>query len=552
MLNIGNYGNIHTIGFMNEATFYDLYASLDGFSKSALERFSKSQPLGPGIFEILSGIITNEPSDNFGLILSQFKFLTSTEKKELINETYGSFRVFLRFLDNQVISEDDLARALNSFDVSFFGKINDYLDESQIIRIARSKGVSKDLRWLTYRFIMENPVATLEGVLFKASSVGFESRNDVLAYPEQGEVLKKVLGGRFDLAWTVVGSRNLLVNNFNAIVKGLISSLKGTFSTSLLFSCRAALRVADINKWGSSDTAKLARKIHNVKLGNGSASAGWEFNAKPWSLGYFTRNRDLKHIISNKPFYNSEMFGYNAFQPAYVVDFDTLIFHDLDDSVYERELHDTFFDVNLLSHPKLNHKKVLLSWFHNIGSLTDEGFISEFRRFKVIDYKKDLLTLALISKFYHNFCKERDITPSGEFSSILRACMNTPGWGDSLAAADAIFKASGIYRSNFSFTSFELEQSIKELPLSARNIRKNRFSEYDLYINLVNKVNSGEFDLYSFMLLLSNVKNPSIAFEAYNELLKEELSSKTLETVIVLSEGWELSGKDLVSTAKLA
>ena len=130
--------------------------------------------------------------------------------------------------------------------------------------------------------------------------------------------------------------------------------------------------------------------------------------------------------------------------------------------------------------------------------------------------------------------------------------MNTPGWGDSLAAADAIFKASGIYRSNFSFTSFELEQSIKELPLSARNIRKNRFSEFDLYLNLANKVNSGEFDLGSFMLLLSNVRNPIIAFEAYDELLKEEFSNKTLETVIVLSEGWELSGKDLVSTARLA
>ena len=552
MINIGNYGNIHTIGFMNEATFYDLYSSLDGFSKSALERFSKSQPLGPGIFEILSGIITNEPSENFGLILSQFKFLTSAEREELIKATYGSFRVFLRFLDNQVISEDDLSRALNTFDVSFFGKINDYLDESQIIRIARSKGVSKDLRWLTYRFIMENPVVTLEGVLFKASSVGFESRNDVLSYPDPGEILNKVLRGRFDLAWTVLGSKNLQVKDFNAIIKGLLSSLKGTFSTSLLFSCRAALRVAGVNRWESGDTAKLARKINNVKLGNGSASAGWEFNAKPWSLGIFRKNRDIKYIISNKPFYNSEMFGYNAFQPAYLLDFDTLIFHELDDSVYDRELHDTFFDVNLLSHPRLDYSKILKSWFQNKESLTDEGFISEFRRFKVIDYKKDLLTLALISKFYHNFCKERDITPSSEFSSILRACMNTPGWGDSLTAAEDIFKASGIYRNDFSFASLEIEQSIEELPLSARNIRKNRFSEYDSYCNLVNKVNSGEFDLYSFMLLLSNVRNPSIAFEAYNELLKEELSSKTLETVIVLSEGWELSGTDLVSTAKLA
>ena len=552
MINIGNYGNIHTIGFMNEATFYDLYSSLDEFSKSALERFSKSQPLGPGIFEILSGIITNEPSDNFGLILSQFKFLASAEREELIKATYGSFRVFLRFLDNQEISEDDLSRALNSFNVSFFGKINDYLDESQIIRIASSKGVSKDLRWLTYRFIMENPVVTLEGVLFKASSVGFESRNDVLSYPEPSEILNKVLRGRFDLAWTVLGSKNLQVKDFNAITKGLLSSLKGTFSTSLLFSCRTALRVAGVNRWESGDTAKLARKINNVKLGNGSSPAGWEFNAKPWSLGIFRKNRDIKYIISNKPFYNSQMFGYNAFQPAYLLDFDTLIFHELDDSVYDRELHDTFFDVNLLSHPRLDYSKILKSWFQNKESLTDEGFISEFRSFKVIDYKKDLLTLALILKFYHNFCKKRDITPSSEFSSILRACRNTPGWWDSLTAADVIFKASGIYRNDFSLDPLDIEQSIEVLPLSARNIRNNRFSEYDSYCNLANKVNSGEFDLYSFMLLLSNVRNPSIAFEAYNELLKEELSTKTLETVIVLSEGWELSGTDLVSTAKLA
>jgi len=537
---------------MTEPTFYDLYASLDGFSKTSLERFSKSKPLGPGIFEILSGIITNEPSENFGLILSQFKFLSAVEREELIKATYGSFRVFLRFLDNQVISEDDLARALNSFDVSFFGKINDYLDEPQIIRIARSKGVSKDLRWLSYRFIMENPVATLEGVLFKASSVGFESRNDVLSYPELSEILQKVLSGRFDLAWTVVGSKDLDVQDFNLITKGLIASLKGSFSTSLLFSCRAAIRVAAIYNWENSDITRLKRKLKNVKLGKGSARVGWEFNAKPWSLGFFRKNQDLKCIISNKPFYNSEMFGYNAFQPAYILEYDTLIFHELDDYIYDRELHDTFFDVNLLSHPKLDYDKVLNSWFEHKDSLTDEGFVSEFRRFKVIDYKKDLITLALMSKFYHNFCKERDITPSSEFNSILRACMHTPGWSDSLVAADAIFKGSGIYKNAFSFNPIDLEQSIKELPLSARNIRMNRFIEYNSYYNLNEAVNSGEFDLYAFMLLLSKVRDPKVAFEAYNMLFQDKFTSKTLETVIVLSEGWELSGSDLVSSAKLA
>jgi len=537
---------------MTEPTFYNLYASLDGFSKSSLERFSKSKPLGPGIFEILFGIITNEPSENFGLILSQFKFLSSVEREELIKATYGSFRVFLRFLDNQSISEDDLARALNSFDVSFFGKINDYLDESQIVRIARSKGVSKDLRWLSYRFIMENPVATLEGVLFKASSVGFESRNDVLSYPEPSEILQKVLSGRFDLAWTVVGSKDLDVKDFNLITKGLIASLKGSFSTSLLFSCRAVIRVAATLNWENNDITRLKRKLNNVKLGKGSSSAGWEFNAKPWSLGYFRKNLDLKYLISNKPFYNSDMFGYNAFQPAYVLDFDTLIFHELDDHIYDRELPDTFFDVNLLSHPKLDYDKVLNSWFEHKDTLTDEGFVSEFRRFKVIDYKKDLITLALMSKFYLNFCKERDITPSSEFNSILRSCMNTPGWSDSLVSADAIFKTSGIYKNALSFNPIDFEQSIKELPLSARIIRNNRFREYDSYYKLIEAVYSREFDLYSFLLLLSKVRDPKVAFEAYDELFKDNFSNKTLETVIALSEGWDLTGTDLVFSAKLA